>query len=183
MKTKSEHWNAIFSDSKDSSLGWYEDDLAKTFSLLNKIEQWEQSTLFISGAGTSSLIDSLHSKNINLVVNDISIEAIKKVKYRLGKNQEKINWLCQDISQPFQKEIPTLDIWMDRAVLHFLIEEDDIKGYFENLKQHLAITGYAIFAEFAHAGATQCASLPVHQYSIAELSERRGGIFYVSFSL
>jgi transcriptional regulator with XRE-family HTH domain len=177
--TKSNHWNSIFLDSEDSALGWHEQDLNKTFSLLNQIDNWKKLTIFISGAGTSKLIDLLLSKNTNLIVNDISIEAINKVKERLGATQQKINWLCQDISKPFQRKIEDIDIWLDRAVLHFLTEEKDIEGYFENLKTHLAKNGYAIFAEFSQIGATECAGLAVHQYSITELSQRLG----ISFKL
>lgn len=178
MKTiESKHWNSIFLDSEDSTLGWYEEDLNKTLSLLRLIENWKKSTIFISGAGTSALIDLLLSENIKLIVNDISIEAINKVKERLGTNQQKINWLCQDISHTFQKRVETIDIWLDRAVLHFLIEEKNIDGYFENLKTHLAKNGYVIFAEFSQIGAKKCAGLPIHQYSIMELSQRLGESF------
>ncbi|SFV87181.1 SAM-dependent methyltransferases [hydrothermal vent metagenome] len=174
---KNNHWDSIFSNAEDSSLGWYEKDLTKTFTLLNKIERWEKSTVFVSGAGTSFLIDTLLSKKIALIVNDISIEAINKVKARLGTPEKKIDWLCQDISQPFHKKIATVDIWLDRAVLHFLIEEKKIEGYFENLKKHLAPNGYAIFAEFSKTGATKCAGLPIHQYDKEELSKRLGKTF------
>jgi SAM-dependent methyltransferase len=177
METKNEHWDSIFLDSKDSSLSWYEHDLTETFTLLNKIERWEKSTIFISGAGTSFLIDTLLSKKISLVVNDISREAINKVKIRLGAPEEKIDWLCQDISQPFYKKIAIIDIWLDRAVLHFLKEEKNIEGYFENLKKHLAPNGYAIFAEFSKTGETKCAGLPIHQYCEEELSRRLGKKF------
>lgn len=177
MKEKNKHWDSIFLNFKDSSLGWYEEDLTKTFTLLNKIDQWEKSTIFISGAGTSLLIDKLLFKKTALIVNDISIEAINKVKTRLGMSEKEIDWLCQDISQPFYKKIATIDIWLDRAVLHFLRDEKDIEGYFENLKKHLAPNGYAIFAEFSKTGAIECADLPVHQYCEEELSSRLGGNF------
>ena len=48
-----------------------------------------------------------------------------------------IDWLCQDIAQPIQGTIPDVDIWIDRAVLHFLTDEDDIKGYFQKFKINL----------------------------------------------
>lgn len=177
MKTKNKHWDSIFSNSEDSSLGWYEKDLTETLTLLGKIEKWEKSTIFISGAGTSSLINILHSKKIPLIVNDISLEAINKVKARLGTSEEKIDWLCQDISQPFYKKIAPIDIWLDRAVLHFLTEEENIKGYFENLKKYLAPNGYVIFAEFSKKGVTKCAGLPIHQYCEEELSKKLGETF------
>jgi len=177
--TRSEykHWNRIFSSSEDSSLGWFETDLTTTFSLLDEIENWQESTIFISGAGTSLLIDELAKKKVAMVVNDISCEALLKLKKRLGDAQQRIDWLCQDIAQPFQQEITAIDIWLDRAVLHFLSKESSIEGYFNNLKKHLVINGYAIFVEFSTTGVTQCAGLTVHQYTVEALSKRLGTTF------
>lgn len=177
MKSKHKHWDHLFLNSEDASLGWFETDLTDTFRLFNEIENWQDATIFISGAGTSLLIDELAKKKIAMVVNDISREALEKLKKRLGDLQQSIDWLCQDIAQPFQQEIPAINIWLDRAVLHFLREEKCIAAYFNNLKEHLVVNGYAIFAEFSTIGVKQCAGLKVHQYSIEELSQRLGSKF------
>ncbi len=79
------------------------------------------------------------------------------MKKRIKNGSEKIEWLCQDIAQPIPSPIPAVDIWIDRAVLHFLTNKTDINGYFENLKSVLKIGGYAIFAEFSKASALKCA--------------------------
>ena len=170
MKSSSKHWDAIFSDTEDPKLGWYEKDASQSLELLNHIPEWENSTVFLPGAGTSVLIEELLSKGAKLVLNDISIEAINRVKSRLGDKCKEINWLCQDIAQPIQDAIPDIDIWIDRAVLHFLTDEDDIKGYFGNVKSILKAGSYAMFAEFSKTGAPKCAGLTLHRYSIEELS-------------
>jgi SAM-dependent methyltransferase len=177
MEPSSNHWNTIFSNTEDSKLGWYEKDGFQTLKLLNQIPNWEKSTIFIPGAGTSILIEKLLSRGTNLVLNDISIEALKRVKSRLNKEYREINWFCQDIAKPIPDTIPNVDIWIDRAVLHFLIDEDDIKEYFKNVESILKVGGHAIFAEFSKIGATKCAGLTIHRYSIEELSERLGESF------
>lgn len=174
MKSSSRHWDTIFSNTEDSKLGWYEKDASQTLELLNQIPEWEKSAIFIPGAGTSVLIEELSSKGVKLVLNDISIEALTRVKDRLNDRGGKIDWLCQDIAQPIQSTLPEVGIWIDRAVLHFLTDEDDIKGYFENIKSTLKTGGYAIFAEFSKTGASKCAGLTLHRYSIEELSEKLG---------
>jgi len=179
MKSSGKHWNAIFSDTEDSRLGWYEKDASKMLELLNHIPKWEDSTVFLPGAGTSVLIEELLSKGVKLVLNDISIEALNRVRSRLGNKCKEINWLCQDIAEPIRNLIPDVDIWIDRAVLHFLIDEDDIKGYFENVKSTLKAGGYAIFAEFSKTGAVKCAGLTLHRYSIEEISENLGSSFSI----
>jgi hypothetical protein len=177
MKSSSEHWDKIFSCTEDSNLGWHEKDASKTFEFLNSIPGWENSTIFLPGAGTSVLIEGLLSKGATLVLNDISIEAINRVKARLGDRSKSIYWLCQDIAEPIQDAIPDIDIWIDRAVLHFLTDEDDIRGYFENVKSILKVDSYGMFAEFSKTGAPKCAGLTLHRYSIEELSERLGSSF------
>ena len=152
---------------------------SQTFKLLNDIPKWENSTVFIPGAGTSVLIEELLNNGVKLVLNDISIEALNLVKSRLGDKSKVIHWLCQDISQPIQDPIPDVDIWIDRAVLHFLTDEDDIKGYFENVKSKLKIGGYTIFAEFSKAGAPKCSGLTLHRYSIEEISKYLGSSFKI----
>jgi SAM-dependent methyltransferase len=177
MKSSSKHWDTIFSNTEDSKLGWYEKNLSQTLELLNQIPDWEKSTVFLPGAGTSVLVEELLSRGVKLVLNDISIEALNRVKGRLNDEGREIDWLCQDIAQPVQGTIPDVDIWIDRAVLHFLTDEDDIEGYFENIKSTLKAGGHAMFAEFSRTGAPKCAGLTLHRYSIEELSERLGSSF------
>lgn len=177
MKSNSKHWDTIFSNTEDSKLGWYEKNASQTLELLNQIPKWKKSTVFLPGAGTSVLIEELLSNGVKLVLNDISIEALNLVKDRLNDKGVKIDWLCQDIAQPIQSPLPKVDIWIDRAVLHFLTDKDDINGYFENVKSILKTGSHIIFAEFSKTGAPKCAGLTLHRYSIEELSEKLGSSF------
>jgi len=177
MKSSSKHWDAIFSATDDQKLGWFEKDASKTFELMQHIPQWENSTVFLPGAGTSVLIDELLSRGVKLVLNDISAEALNRVKNKQGEKSKTIVWLCQDIAQTLQETIPDIDIWIDRAVLHFLTDEDDIEGYFDNVKSKLKVAGYIMFAEFSKSGAEKCAGLTLHRYSVEELSENLGPSF------
>jgi hypothetical protein len=177
MKSSSEHWDTVFSGTEDSKLGWYEKDASQTLELLNHIPKWENSTIFLPGAGTTVLIEELLSNGAKMILNDISIVALNRVKGRLGDEHKDIIWLYQDIAQPIIDAIPAVDIWIDRAVLHFLTEEDDIKGYFDNVKSILEVSGHAIFSEFSKTGTSKCSGLTRHRYSVEELSERLGPEF------
>ncbi|MFH1784355.1 MAG: class I SAM-dependent methyltransferase [bacterium] len=177
MKSSGDHWDKIFCSTEDAKLGWYEKDSLQTFKLLNQIPGWESATIFIPGAGTSNLIEELLDKGAKLILNDISCEAIDKVKSRLKNKDVGNTWICQDIAQPIDRGILNFDIWIDRAVLHFLTETDDIKGYFENVKSKLKVGGYAIFAEFSKTGAEECAGLKLYRYSVEELSQNLGASF------
>jgi EEF1A lysine methyltransferase 2 len=177
MRSSSKHWDRIFSTTDDDKLGWYEKDSSNTMKVLNKIPDWEKSTIFIPGVGTSELTEDLLKSGANLVLNDISIEALNRVKARVGDKCAEITWMCQDIAEPFKDRMLKIDIWIDRAVLHFLTDEKDIEGYFHNVKSNLNINGYVIFAEFSKISVSKCAGLNLHRYSIKELSEKLGSSF------
>ena len=179
MISMKDHWDKIFSKTEETKLGWYEKDTSQTFYLLNEIPDMDNANVFIPGAGTSILIEDLIPRVGKLILNDISDEALNHVKRRLKEGSEKITWLCQDIAQPFKERIPGIDIWIDRAVLHFLTKENDIQGYFENLKSVLKIGGYTLFAEFSLIGAPKCTGLTLHRYSVDELFQQLGPSFEI----
>lgn len=174
MTTPNQHWNAIFSSKTDPELGWYERDAAQTLKFLDLIPENHTATIFLPGAGTSVLVDELVSRGSRLILNDISDEALKKLKNRIGNNQNRLTWLHHDISKPIPDGLPQADIWIDRAVLHFLLGEAEIEGYFRNLRSLLRQGGFALLAEFSTTGAPKCAGLDVHRYSLEELTARLG---------
>ncbi|MEW6078953.1 MAG: class I SAM-dependent methyltransferase [Thermodesulfobacteriota bacterium] len=176
MTTSRDHWNAIFSKKADTELGWYEKDVSQTIKFLDRIPQDAPAWIFLPGAGTSILVDELLARGHNLILNDISDDALNKLKDRIGSNG-KVTWLHHDISKPLPADIPPVDIWIDRAVLHFLLNEQDIQGYFTNLRSAIKPGGWALLAEFSTAGAQKCAGLEVHRYSIEEINRRMGQRF------
>jgi EEF1A lysine methyltransferase 2 len=177
VESNAQHWDDIFDATEDARLGWYEKDVAPTLTMLEMIPGWEDATIFLSGAGTSVLADALLAAGTRLVLNDISAAALDRLKERLGDGGNAMHWLCQDISQPLPPDLPAIDIWIDRAVLHFLTAEEEIEGYFKNLRSALRVGGHVLLAEFSKDGAPKCAGLTLHRYSAEELSERVGESF------
>lgn len=171
MASHSEHWDAVFSIDDEQDLGWYEHDVSQTLKFFKDIELSTDCQLFLAGAGTSNLVDELLKTSCHLILNDISIKALDTLKNRIGEGRYQI--LHQDMSAPL-KQIQPVDIWVDRAVLHFFLEEQAIVQYFDNLKSSVKLGGYVLLAEFAKAGAEKCAGLPIHQYSVEEMEVRLG---------
>lgn len=176
MTTRNEHWNGIFSTTADPELGWYEKNISQTLKFLEKIPQPESATVFLPGAGTSMLVDELLARGYQLVLNDISDKALNKLRKRVGTSKN-LTWLQCDISNPLPEGSPPADIWIDRAVLHFLLKEKDIQGYFMNLQSVIKPGGYALLAEFSTLGVQKCAGLELHRYSIEEMTRRMGSDF------
>lgn len=168
------HWNNIFTNTENNNLGWWENDFSQTLKFLNTLNINSNTNIFLAGSGTSNLVDELVKKNCNLILNDISDVALIKVKNKL-QNINNIEFFQQDLSIPFRNK--NIDIWIDRAVLHFLLDENDILNYFKNLKTNLNKSGFVLFAEFRKNGATSCANLNIKQYDLEEFSKRLGNEF------
>jgi hypothetical protein len=62
-------------------------------------------------------------------------------------------------------------------VLHFLLSENEIQGYFANLYAAVRPGGHVLLAEFSTVGAIKCAGLELHRYSLEEMSIRLGKDF------
>ena len=177
MKPLRQHWDAIFESTPDSELGWFEDNPAETLQFLAEVPVTAESVVFLPGAGTSVLVDALLETKCRLVLNDISSRALEKLESRIGTRPKSIAWLHHDISRPLPPGLPAADLWIDRAVLHFLTEESAIQGYFANLEHTVRPGGYVLLAEFSSHGATKCAGLDVHRYSLEEMQTRLGSTF------
>ena len=169
-----EHWNEIFSSTENQLLGWYEKNPSQIIELLDCGLDWKDTVAFLPGIGTSDIVQELLSRGMRLILNDISKKALEKIGEKLGDSNNRANLYHGDITSPLPDTIPMVDLWIDRAVLHFLTQEKDIAGYFHNLRSIVKKRGFALFAEFSMSGATTCAGLSVHRYSVEELSERLG---------
>lgn len=177
MAVPYEHWNKVFASKSDPEFGWYESDVSQTMKFLDMIPKADDSMIFLPGAGTSVLVDVLLARGCRLMLNDISDEALARLEGRVGRKEENLIWLRHDISRPLPDGIPEVDIWIDRAVLHFLLDEEEIQGYFSNLNSAICPGGYALLAEFSASGSRKCAGLEVHRYSVNEMTERMGESF------
>jgi len=172
MTEQAKHWDKIFQSTKTPELGWFDAENQQLKDYISRTQIPEPAKIFFAGAGTSSLVQDLAKLNAELVINDISSIALDELKQALKGSKSSNHWLLQDISQPICNQYGDLDLWIDRAVLHFLHEEEAIKGYFDNLFNLLKPKGYALFAEFSKHGATQCAGLPINRYSL-DMFEKR----------
>lgn len=174
MINKSAHWDDIFSTKSGNQLGWFEQDLSQTLKFLQGISLNAKTNVFLPGAGTSTLVDFLYEQKCkSLILNDISEQALHQLEARLGANNS-VQFFHHNMAKPFSTKVSDIDLWIDRAVLHFLLSENEITGYFENLHNSVNVGGHVLLAEFSTEGAPKCAGLDVHRYSLEELVTRMG---------
>ncbi|CUS49176.1 MAG: putative short-chain dehydrogenase [Idiomarinaceae bacterium HL-53] len=180
MATHSEHWDQIYHSTPDTKLGWHENDYDQTLKFVSTLNL-ENKRVFIAGAGNSMLASELLERGAQLILNDLSETALSQLSEKLTKQNKdyarKCEFLVQSISSPLPTSLAPVDLWIDRAVLHFLTQDYEIEQYFKNVKALVKRRGYVLLAEFAIHGADKCAGLPVHRYSIELLQERLGSSF------
>lgn len=173
---RKEHWDAAYNGAKLEKLGWYEEIPEPSLELIRSLNLSHYAEIVSVGSGSSKLIEFLLEDGFqNITVNDISSEALKMLKEDLGKEECNVEWLLDDLTNPtLLRELPPIDLWHDRAVLHFFTTEKDQLTYFNLLKQKVKSKGYVIIATFSKDGATTCSGLPIVQYDEAMISERLG---------
>jgi len=173
------HWNNAYTSKAFDKLGWFESDVSATFKLLEKSAIETTDRVLNVGAGSTTLIDELLAQGYsNVIASDLSDVSLEKLKERLGDKREEVEWIVDDLTKSTKLcELEPVDIWIDRAVLHFFTEESDRLQYFELLKKLVKTNGYAIFAEFSLDGAVKCSGLDVHRYSNDLFKDNLGDTF------
>ncbi|MGB1019369.1 MAG: GNAT family N-acetyltransferase [Chitinophagales bacterium] len=174
-----EHWNKAYLNTEQKKLGWYEENAAPTLKLIEKTNLEKHSRILNVGAGTSKLISSLLEKGYNnIIVNDISKIALNKLKEQVGEIN--IEYIQDDLTKPtILTNINKVDLWNDRAVLHFFKEKEAIETYFNLLKKLVKVNAYVILSEFALDGAAKCCGLDLKRYSLEMFTEQLGENFEI----
>ncbi|MAD58575.1 MAG: SAM-dependent methyltransferase [Porticoccus sp.] len=172
------HWDNTYKNTPKEELGWFEDNPVPTTELIDKCHLSKDSLIFNAGAGCSILIQLLSEKGYrNIVVNDISSTAIQNLKKQLSTTKN-INFIVDDLTNPKElKNLKMIDLWHDRAVLHFFTDKNQQYNYFDLLKRKVKSRGYVIFSEFAVGGANKCCGLEVVNYNEEMFKEGLGDDF------
>ncbi len=103
---------------------------------------------------------------------DIAAGPLDRAKARLGGRSSQVNWVAADVTgwAPDRR----FDIWHDRALFHFLVQEQDRKAYREVMGSAVPVGGQVIIGTFAPDGPERCSGLPVVRYDAASLGGELG---------
>lgn len=148
------HWNNAHSAKGITQQSWYEDLPEPSLTLIRQLNLSRYAEIVTVGTGSSTLIEQLLEDGFqNITVNDISEKALELLRHELGKEECNVEWMLDDLTAPtLLRDLPLIDLWHDRAVLHFFTTEKDQLTYFNLLKQKVKPKGYVIFGVFAKGG-------------------------------
>jgi 2-polyprenyl-3-methyl-5-hydroxy-6-metoxy-1,4-benzoquinol methylase len=176
------HWEQFWSTSEPRNASWYQESPDASLSLVDAAGIEPGAHVLDVGGGASTLTDSLLERGFeNISILDVSESAITHAKTRLGACSERVSWIIGDVTA-FRSETP-IDLWHDRAVLHFLTEKRDRDLYVQSLTSSLAPDGHLIVATFALDGPKKCCGLEVVRYGPREISELFGESFRLQETL
>ncbi len=173
------HWDSAYSNHDITQLGWYEEDPKPSLQLIQNCNLSKNARILNVGVGTSTLIDELlHLGYKNIIASDISSTALDKLKTRLDSKKNKVHWVVDDLTNPcLLSEIDPVDLWHDRAVLHFFNKEEEQNTYFSLVKKIIKPNGYVLISTYNTEGASKCSGLHVHRYDKNLLMDKLGSDF------
>jgi SAM-dependent methyltransferase len=172
------HWDKTYTR-EIQKLGWYEETSDTSLKLIEKCKLNKEASILNVGAGASTLIDELVKLDYkNIITNDLSSNALEKLKERLGNDSRKVKWIVDDLTQPTElNHLGEIDLWHDRAVLHFFNEPEEQNCYFDLVKKLVKKNGFVIIASLNLDGAEKCSGLYVFRYNKEMIQKRLGSDF------
>ncbi len=171
------HWKSIYTTKDSNKVSWFQEHADTSLRLIQQNESDINARIIDIGAGASPLVDDLLDAGYNNIeVLDISTEALAIAQKRLGDEQQKIIWHSADI---LKAELPAhhYDVWHDRAVFHFLTNENDRAHYVEQVCHALKPGGRVIISTFGPDGPLKCSGLPIIRYDHDSLHGEFGASF------
>jgi len=174
------HWTNVYTNAAIERLGWYESIPKPSLDLIDECNLPKDAQIFNAGAGATTLVDELLEKGYtNIIVNDISQPALESLYGRLNENDKSnVRFILEDLTEPMELSLlRNVDLWHDRAVLHFFTLEKQVKKYFELLNRMVKQKGYVIIAEFNLDGAKTCSGLNVVNYDVDMIQKELGEEF------
>lgn len=178
MDTK-QHWSDVYSTKDHQKVSWYTDHVADSLDYIESLKLPKTASVIDVGAGASTLVDDLLAREFSKVsVLDISEQALTISRQRLGESGGSVHWIVADVvAHNFPKQ--EYDLWHDRAVFHFLTNEEHRDKYATNLRESVKKGGYFLISVFANDGPEMCSGIKVRRHSELDLEQFFGSSFDV----
>jgi SAM-dependent methyltransferase len=165
-----EHWSSVYATKSPEAVSWYRPHLDVSLSLVRGLGLPRDAAILDVGGGASTLVDDLLGEGFTRVtVLDLAEGALAATKARLGERASSIGFLAGDVTC-VELEPASVDLWHDRAVFHFLVDDDARRAYVRALTRALRPGAHAIVATFAPDGPERCSGLPVVRRSAEEIA-------------
>jgi ubiquinone/menaquinone biosynthesis C-methylase UbiE len=161
MTSSSSHWDRVYDSQQPEQVSWFRPHLDVSIELLQSAGLNPGSRVIDIGGGASTFVDDLLERGLRRVtVLDISSAALKVAQGRLGDRAGWVRWIVSDVGAA-DLDADSIDLWHDRAALHFLTDPQEVAAYVRVASRAIAVGGYAVIGGFASDGPERCSGLPV----------------------
>ena len=175
MAPLEDHWNRFYARRRPDEASWFQTVPERSLELIREYATKDARILDVGG-GTSKLVDHLLDHDYaGVSVLDISAAPLEAAKQRLGERARRVHWIVSDIS--IEPPLEAVDVWHDRAVLHFLTTPEAQTAYVETAASTVVPGGTVIVATFALDGPEKCSGLPVKRHDGTSLARLFGPRF------
>jgi len=172
------HWDRVYERRAPDQVSWYRPHLDRSLALIDQARLPSDAAIIDVGGGTSTLVDDLLDRaDSRVTVLDISSKAIAAARERLGDRAAAVRWLVGDITQ-IELASQEFDFWHDRAVFHFLQDEQARSRYVAAVRHALKPGGHIVVATFGPEGPERCSGLEVVRYSAEGIHAQFGQAFH-----
>jgi len=169
------HWNQAYLSKKPTEVSWYEASPGHSLELIGRLCSPSGRIVDIGG-GASLLVDALLAAGYERpIVLDVSASGLDISKSRLGSRCSQVEWIVGDITKI--DALPAVDLWHDRALLHFLTNAVDQRAYARLAARTVRAGGHLVAATFAPDGPQRCSGLPVQRHDGASVAALLGDDF------
>jgi len=119
-----EHWQHVYQTKDPTDVSWFQCQPTLSFQLIRNAGLENNQSVIDVGGGASVLAGCLLSAGFqHVAVLDISADALKHAKQRLGARADAVEWFEADVTDLMPPH--RFDLWHDRAVFHFLTDKTD----------------------------------------------------------
>jgi SAM-dependent methyltransferase len=170
-----EHWDAAYA-AGDTTRGWYQPHATMSMRLIEATGLTRSASIVDVGTGASVLVDDLLAAGYtNITCLDHSPVGLRVAQQRLGPAADSVDWIVADLLtwEPDR----TYDLWHDRAVLHFLLDDDAVSAYRSTLLAATHAESWLVLGLFGPEGPPMCAGLPVRRYDDTAVDALLGNDF------
>ncbi len=171
------HWDDAYA-AGDTTRGWYQPQASTSVRLLDAWSVAPDAAVVDVGAGASVFVDDVSARGFrDVTCVDHSPVGLAIARERLGAQADQVSWVETDLLT--WSPLRTYDVWHDRAVLHFLLDDADVERYRAVLLASTHPGSLAVIGVFGPQGPPMCAGLPVRRYDEMSIAALLGAEFEV----
>lgn len=168
-QARRDYWETVHDGKDVDGVSWWQSVPGLSLGLVDDTGVDPADPVIDVGAGWSTLADHLLERGYtDVTAIDLSRTALDTVRERVG---DLGRHLTLDVADVLDLDTGRrYALWHDRAVFHFLTEQDERDDYRASLARCLRPGGWFVIATFGPDGPTTCSGLPIVRYTHDELA-------------